>query len=106
MANRLADICMWLPSNMALTELTSTKILDSEVLRGQSLIMFNVSKSVQEEIKYEFLQRQFGKDFHTLEFFIYNSIPRTHMVDKSLVLQWKSAVSKMVKKPNCCQRNI
>ena len=52
------------------------------------------------------LQRQFGKDFHKLEFFIDNSIPRTHMVDKSLVLQCKIAVSKMVIKPNCCQSDI
>ena len=51
-------------------------------------------------------QRQFRKDFHKFKFFIYISIPRTHMVDKSLVLQSKSADSKMAKKPNCCQRNI
>ena len=45
------------------------------------------------------LQRQFGKDFHKLEFFIYNSIPRTHMVDKSLALQWKVLSVKWLKSP-------
>ena len=32
------------------------------------------------------LQRQVGKDFRKLEFFIYNSAPGTHMVDKFLLL--------------------
>ena len=94
MANRTVHICMWLPSYMASTELTNMEIY---ILKFEGLEHIHVQciKISSGEIKkMGSLQRQFGKDFHKFAFFVYNSTPRTHMVYKSFVLQWKSAVSK------------
>ena len=69
--------------------------------------MFNVSKSVQEKIKMGCLQRQFGKDFHKLELFLFTIACQEHnMVDKSLVLQWKVLSVKWLKSPIAVKKYI